>query len=304
VGLAAVVQAMVDLVAHHPQAVLLGEPGHRAQILLAEDGSGGVGRRIHHDRPRPRPHRPSELVDPEPEALLGTHPDRHRRPAEERGVVAVGRVARIGDDHLVTGVEQRPEGEQHRGRRALGDHHVRRIHGHPVGPRVVLGHGVAQVEQPEGLRVTGVALLHRPFRRLGDRGRGGHVGIADLQAHHVTALGDEPLRLGDHVHHYEGTHLTRPHRHLVPRHLVPHGRPSTVASYVRFSASESTSARRRSGYAASSVHTTSCGGSRSKRSPSSSARIQRSVPGSTCSVEVCTFPGSRPNTNRRPATKS
>ena len=91
--------------------------------------------------------------------------------AQERDVVRVRGVARVGQDDLVARVEQRAEQQQHRGRGPLGHHDVRGIHGHAVACVVVVCHGVAQVRQTERLCVARLPVLHRRPPRHGRRPR-------------------------------------------------------------------------------------------------------------------------------------
>ena len=125
--LAVVQDPAVDLVGHDPQVVLLGELGDPLEVGAGQDTARRVCRRVDDQQLRPRRYERGELLDVQPELVLHTDRDGHRRRADEAGQRFVDRVARIGDDHLVARIDQSEDRVQHHALAADRDEHLRRV---------------------------------------------------------------------------------------------------------------------------------------------------------------------------------
>ncbi len=108
-------EVLVDLVGHHEQVSLAGEPGDRGELLVGEDGAGGVVRTVDQQQLGARGDGGSQGVDVEPEVGRAQR-DRHPHAAGHGDGGGVGVVVRLQRYHLVAGVDQR----QHRRGDGLG----------------------------------------------------------------------------------------------------------------------------------------------------------------------------------------
>ena len=91
----------VDLVGDEPEVVLAAEPPERCQRLGRHGRAGRVVRRRQHDRARALADRRLDLGDVELEAALRAQRDVHGPRPGSREHARIGRVVRLGDDHLV-----------------------------------------------------------------------------------------------------------------------------------------------------------------------------------------------------------
>ena len=114
-------------------------------------------------------------------SLLHADRDRDRRAADEPGERLVDRVARVGDDDLVAGVDQGQDRVEHHALAANGDEDaVRRRPRTPAGGGV-LGDRLAQRGEAGERRVVGLARVEGALGRLADVRGGVEVGLADLE---------------------------------------------------------------------------------------------------------------------------
>ena len=119
-------QLVVDLIADGNDVVLLAQVGDERELLAREDLSGGVVRRIDHDRPGPRRECRGELRRIKPELCLPGLPRRVKRHIAaggtgHRGSCDVEVEEGLEDDEFVAGIEQGAKGWHEASRYATGD---------------------------------------------------------------------------------------------------------------------------------------------------------------------------------------
>ena len=139
---------------------------------------------------------------------------------------------RVGEDDLVAALEQGAEEQQHGGRRSRRDQDAVRRHVHPIPRPVVLGDGLAQREDAQGVSVTGAAVLQRLLGRLPDHRRRLEVGLAELEVDDIDAGPLQRLRALEHLHREKRLDLPGPARdHApLPRPRVPAPPPTARAA--------------------------------------------------------------------------
>jgi len=140
-----------------------------------------------------------ELVEVHAEARLLAERDGLRDGADEVHLRRVGGVARVGQDHLVAGLDAGEEGEEEDVLRPRHQHHVGRVDLGGEHPADELRDSLAGFEDPAGRGVVRIAVLHGADRGLDDVVGRGEVRLADLEV-------DDPLALG--------LELARPRQHL------------------------------------------------------------------------------------------
>ena len=138
-----------------------------------------------------------QRVDAESALLAQGHRLRHR--ADEVDLRRVGRVAGVGEDHLVARFDAREQREQEHVLRPRDEHHLRGIDLGAQHPADEAGHRLARLEDPARGCVVRVAVLHRPDRSLDDVVRRREIGLADFQVHDVLAFGLELACFGEHL---------------------------------------------------------------------------------------------------------
>ena len=160
-------RAVGDVV-HEHDAVPLGQPVELVKLVGGLAHAVGVDRVDQADRARPRRDRGGDHVGVEPVAGGGADRHRHRHAAcgQHRGRDV--EVARVGQDHLVAGVDARLQRERDRRLSALGTDHLEVV---VADAPDHLGGGVAQ-----GLDQIGRVLVerlrgHGPAHRVDRRGR-------------------------------------------------------------------------------------------------------------------------------------
>ena len=183
-------------------------------------------------------HRPRQTLGVERKSGGSSGPSSAPRP--RGGARAVVLVKRLEHDDLVTGVQHRQQGRQHRlgGAAADGDVQVG-IDLHAVAPPVFLGDGAAQARRPPGDRVLVKIAVDGPMRRIDERlGRSevrhplGEVHPAVL-AHHPRHLADD--RLGEALDALGDRHRLRSQRPPAMAGTIATSSPSlsTVALFSR-----------------------------------------------------------------------
>jgi hypothetical protein len=120
--------------------------------------------------------------------------------------VPVGRVARHGQAHLVTGIETRREAQHERGRRASGDGDIGRVHVHAIGRVIVGGDALAKRHQAERVGVAHIRAIECIARGLDHLARRPACRLACRHVHHVMAGGGQRIGLAEEVHDDERLH--------------------------------------------------------------------------------------------------
>ena len=206
-------EPVIDLVGDDPRT----EARQRRHPIRRQHRPGGIGGRVDENGPRPRGERRRHRLRPElePVGFVDVHVDGLRlRVLHE---LRVAGVVRVGEDDLVAALQQRAEEQEHGGRGAGGDQDAVRGHLHAVPRPVVLGDGLAQRENAQGVGVAGAAVLQRPLGRRADHRRGLEVGLAELEVDDVDAGPLQRLRALEHLHREKGLDLSGPARdHRVP----------------------------------------------------------------------------------------
>ena len=183
----AVGQAVVDLVAVDEQVVAVGDAGQLVLDRVRQDRARRVARVAEEERLRPRRDRRLDGGGIEREVVLEPGRDPDRRPAGERDRGHVGDVRRLVQDHLVTGVAGRPQGEVDRFGRADGDEDLgRRVVADAVATVEVGRQRPAQLDRPVVARVVGPTAHQAGHAGLDDVGRGVEVGLPHPEADDVV----------------------------------------------------------------------------------------------------------------------
>ena len=133
----------------------------------------------------------------------GIHRYAHRLAFHGAHEVPVGRVRRIGGEHLVAGRQQHAHGEQQRPRGSAGHRDARGRHVQTVARAVPAGQRLAQRGYPEGRGVADLPGLQRRDSGTDHRLRRGEVRLADDHVDDAAALRLELLGARDQRHHME-----------------------------------------------------------------------------------------------------
>jgi hypothetical protein len=144
------------------------------------------------------------------EAVRLLHVDEHGVGLREPHEFGITGIMRVRQDHLVAALEQGAEEQQHGRRRPRSDEDLVGRDAHPVARLVVLGDGLAQGQDAEGVRVAGAPVLEGLLGGFADDRRRLEVGLAELEMDHVGPLALEGLGALEHLHGQEGLDLLRP----------------------------------------------------------------------------------------------
>ncbi len=231
----------VDLVREDHEIPLTGDGRDPLQVVAREHAAGGVGRRVDDDQARARRDQRDQLVHVEPEVVRLADGDRYRGRAHEPGDRRIDRVARIGHDHLVAGVDQGHDRVVHDALAADG-------HEHPVVRDLettscaeVGGDRGAQLGDAGERRIVGGAGVEGALGRVADVVRSVEVGFADLEVDHLAPgrlhgpgpRGGLERRLGaDVVHARREPHAVRSFRRAACR--LSAGRPGSPGLKARW----------------------------------------------------------------------
>ena len=194
---AAVDEPVVDLVGDERYS----ERRDRAQRLGALHRAGRVRWRADHDRARARSNRAPHGVGVERVAALWIRRHEHRHAAAHAYEARVAGIVRRADHHLVPGIDEQREHEQHRRRGAAGHEDPLGVDVHREAPREVGRDRAAQLEQAAAVGVARLPVAQRGDARLHHLGRRREVGLADLE------MQDLPARALDRegaLHHLHG----------------------------------------------------------------------------------------------------
>ena len=185
--LAAVDKFAVDLVTDDEKSVLAGDIRHETQLLLGQDGAGGVAGICEHDGAGALVYAGLHaLAHGEPVALLGLcgdGADARSGEGHEGGIVGV---KRLGDDDLVALVEDAGKGDLKRLGAAGGDEHLLAVY-RCVDSSVVVDDGVYHLGNAVGGRVL-QNRLGEVFNRLKVGLGGRDVRLADVKVVNLLAV--------------------------------------------------------------------------------------------------------------------
>jgi len=172
-----------------------------------EEGPRGVRWRVDDDGLRliSDPGSYSSGVELKAVRLGGRH--RHGDAARKANEVGVAGVAGVGDDRLVSTLQEEGEDEHHGGRGPRADDDPFGIDGDAVLLIIMLGYRLPKLRIAAAMGVVGVALSEGFCNRLPDWGGDVEVRLAHLQVDYVDPLAlHRPGALQD-VHHQKGGHL-------------------------------------------------------------------------------------------------
>jgi hypothetical protein len=190
-------EVFVDLVRDHQQIALDGEGGDGGQLVVGEDGAGGVVRGVEQDEAGAVGDRVAQLVQVEAEgAVVRAEGDRDAGAARHRDARRVRVVVRLQRDHLVARLQQ---GQQRGGDGlggARGDQHLGvGVAGQPVEALLVFGDGGTQFGDARAGRVLVAAAV----------AQGAHRGLAHLFG--AVGVGKALAQVDGTGTHGEGGHL-------------------------------------------------------------------------------------------------
>jgi hypothetical protein len=117
--------------------------------------------------------------------------------------VAIGRVARNGDRHLVARIEHGKEGEVEAGRGPGRHHHAVRRHVEPVMVAIVAGNRLPQFRSSERVRIAKRAGRECLGGRLANDPRRGVGWLADRERHHTPPRRTQRIGAREHIHGME-----------------------------------------------------------------------------------------------------
>ena len=173
--------------------------GDAFEVVAGQDAAGRVGRRVDDQQSRLRGDQRGELVDIEPEVVLHPDRDRHRRRPDEAGQRLVDRIAGIGNDDLVTRIDQTEDRVQHHALAADGHEDLERLDREALARRGVGGDRLAQRRDAGERRVVRRACVERRLGRRADVGRRVEIGLAELEMDDRPSLRLERAGAGRHL---------------------------------------------------------------------------------------------------------
>ena len=176
----------------------------RRQLVAVQQGAGGVGRRG--DQGANAVAIPVPLDQLRVQLVAALRADRHqlRGALDQAQEVAVARVAGIGQQPVLAGVDQQAGGEQQGTGAARGDQDALGVERHAVALGIEAGQRLAQLRNATRRGVTGVSGGQRGLPGGDDRRGGAEVRLADLQVDHIMAGGLQLVGAGQQGHDVEG----------------------------------------------------------------------------------------------------
>jgi hypothetical protein len=202
-GWLAVGDAVIDLVRDDPDAAIPAPARQPLQLGPAQHSAGRVrGAREH--EPMDRPLDALEQLGCGLEA--GRERGRHRHDLDVEGLedVAIGRIAGLGHDDAVPGVERGQEGQDEGARGTHGQRDPRRVDLPAVSAAIMLTDPSAQGRQAERLGVAPATLGQGRAGSGNSRRRSALAGLADLEMQHVGPGRGAGIGGRQHLHHDEG----------------------------------------------------------------------------------------------------
>lgn len=192
--LALVKQIAVDLVADQPQIVTHAQ---RRQRLPDQQGKARAGRiigTVEQHRAGLRRDPRGDIGGVNAKAVFRSYRYRHHRRAARAEHPLVGHVHWLGDDHLVTRIQQALSDRIHRALRAGQHDHVLGIHHLTAAPLVASGDQLAQRQSATHFGIMRIASQQAVDGAVNDRQRRVEIRITHAQQQNVDSLGAQRQR--------------------------------------------------------------------------------------------------------------
>ena len=187
---------VIDLVGDHVQVVLHAHLGDGLQLAAGVHHSGGVGGVVQDHALGLGGDGCGQLLRGDLEVLRLRSLYHHRHAAYHPDQLDVAHPVGSGQDHLVAGIHQRPQGRIDTGLGAAGHGDLGRLIVHAAVLLQPLTHGLPQLHSARRGSILGVVVLDRLDAGLLDVVRGGEIGLAGAEANHVQAVGPHLLEQG------------------------------------------------------------------------------------------------------------
>ena len=201
-------KAVIDLIDEKRRTLLTRERRELRNLLRRHHCSRGIGRRCDHGDARLRAPVAARDLRVHLVAALRSDGNEPRHSAQRVHEMAVARIARIGEEHFVLGIEEDAQREQQRRARARGHDDATCGNFDVVAVVVELGDRFAQLGKAQRRRVEHRLRFQRALRRLDDGPRRGEVRLADLEVDHVAPLRLDLASEGLDFHHLEGLDMS------------------------------------------------------------------------------------------------
>ena len=181
---------LIGLVRQHQQIVAAAEPGQLLQVLPVHHGAGGVAGGAQDQQPGLVRNGLFRRVQIEAIAVLLVQGHIHGLRLGDLGKAGIGDVAGVGNEHLVSGLQQGKQGGRHSLLAAAGDHDLLgRVHLQAVHGLQLPGDGPAQLYVAIVGGVGRHALVQGGLGRFLDVVRRVKIGLAHLKVDDLPALG-------------------------------------------------------------------------------------------------------------------
>ena len=200
-GARAMMQPVIDLVRHEPQAPVARKAHQIAQRVPAQHRPRRIARRGYD---QPLQVQPGEIGRNRLQPVLRPrlNADRHQR--QRLQDLTIAWIAGLAQPHPVARIEKGRERQHERPRRPRRDHDTARVQIDPVPAPVQRRDPRPQRRQAQRHRIAQRRAL-QVLRQCGaGPGRGGRCGLAHLHMDDVPPRRLGPLRGLDHIHHDEG----------------------------------------------------------------------------------------------------
>ena len=176
-------EVLVDLVGHHPDAVLGRPVPDRRDLLRGVHAACGVGRGDEYQQLGARRPRRFQLLDRDAVAAVHAGVHDHRSRSGQCHRLGVAGPVRSGQDDLVAGIQQCQQGVVDGVLATRGDDHLLRRDIEAGVPQRLGGNGLAQLRKPRRRGVAVVAVLTAGSDRgLHDVRRRREVGLSGTEA--------------------------------------------------------------------------------------------------------------------------
>lgn len=192
----AIGQTVINFVGHDQRSQF----GQRAHAFRLQHDAGGVAGRIDEHGPRPRGDQPGHILRTVLEPLLLMRERPHGHAPGVTHEVGVAGIAGIGQDDLVSRIEQRGKQHHHGGGGTGEDQNLIRPHAHAVPPPVKGAYGLAQLHVAEGMRVVGPSLVESGHSRVADAGGRVEIRLSKFQMNDGRPLAFELLGAFQNLH--------------------------------------------------------------------------------------------------------
>ena len=180
-------QAEVDFVDQRDAAVPRHDLVDATQLVGCNRRAGRVRRRCQQHAARPLGPCGLDLGCTELKALGSGCRDQHGTAVGGAHEMAIARVARVRQQHLVAGLDQRQASQLQGGRSAGSDDDAAGRHIDAEALRVPAADALAQAVEPHRLRVLRGATVNRPGSGFLYQRRRGEVRLADIEENHRPA---------------------------------------------------------------------------------------------------------------------